>query len=833
MTFSLNRMAVTVLLLLIFKSNLYATIVTGKISDDKGEALSYATVIIKGTTQGATANGDGKYTLTLNPGSYTLVFQYVGFTPKTKQVEVGNTTVTLDVQLQTQQMELKEIVVNSDAEDPAYRVIRAAIKKRKYFLNQVDAYSCKVYIKGIQKLDSIPKHIMGLNPEKLGLDSSMLGIVYLSESESEYNFKQPDRIREIMFSSKVSGDNKAFSWNQASDFDFNFYKNLLDIGSLSDRGFVSPISESAMLYYKYKLIGTFYENNELVNKIQVIPRRKSDPVFSGYIYIVEDSWRIHSTDMLLTKDANIDFVDSFEVKQLFASLNDSVYMPINQTFVFQFTAFGIKGNGQFIGSFTNYNINPEFPKKFFKGETLKVNDDSNKKDSLYWAVNRPIPLTQEEMNDYRKKDSLAKLQNSKPYLDSLDRKRNKFGPGDLITGYNHYRRASKTGYGTSSALTFLNFNTVQGFAPELTLYRNKDWEDNRRMNAAIKGQYGLSDQRAGVTVRFSYLYKPVRFRQFSVEGGSYVRQLNESKPISTLVNSGYTLFYEQNFMKLYQNSYGKATWQSELMNGLKMNASVSYNHREPLINTNNFSFNEREGNNFTSNFPYSLNADSNFTAYNSLITSFTFTINFKQQYYTRPYEKVIVGSKYPTLKIKYNRGWNVLNSSVNFDQVEAEVTDEFKLGLLGKSTYSLSAGIFLNNKSVGFVELKQFRGNQTIFGQSDHLHAFQLLPYYAIKNDSSLIRVGTDQWFAEGHYEHHFNGFILNKFPLLRKFKWYEVASAHYLITPDIRYAELDLGIEHIFKIIRVDWVNSYSNELKLKSGFLIGIDLGGAIQFD
>ncbi|MEI7803276.1 MAG: DUF5686 family protein, partial [Bacteroidota bacterium] len=85
----------------------------------------------------------------------------------------------------------------------------------------------------------------------------------------------------------------------------------------------------------------------------------------------------------------------------------------------------------------------------------------------------------------------------------------------------------------------------------------------------------------------------------------------------------------------------------------------------------------------------------------------------------------------------------------------------------------------------------------------------------------------------EGHYEHHFNGFILNKFPLLRKFKWYEVASAHYLITPDIRYAELDLGIEHIFKIIRVDWVNSYSNELKLKSGFLIGIDLGGAIQFD
>ena len=45
-----------------------------------------------------------------------------------------------------------------------------------------------------------------------------------------------------MVSSKVSGDNKAFSWNQAGDFDFNFYKNLLDAGELSDRGFVPPLS---------------------------------------------------------------------------------------------------------------------------------------------------------------------------------------------------------------------------------------------------------------------------------------------------------------------------------------------------------------------------------------------------------------------------------------------------------------------------------------------------------------------------------------------------------------------------------------------------------------
>ena len=812
--------------LIFFSTKIFSATISGIITDDQNRPLDYATVIIKGTTQGCTANENGKYLITLPPGNYNLIFQYVGYTPVSKAVSVGEENITLNIKLKPQQVELKELTINADDEDPAYKVIRAAIKKKKYYLNQVDAYSCKVYIKGVQKLDSLPKRIMGLNAEKLGLDSSYLGIVYLSESESKYNYQKPDKVKEEMYSSKVSGDNKAFSYNQASDFDFNFYKNLLDIGSLSDRGFVSPISESALLYYKYKLIGTFFDNNEMVNKIQVIPRRKSDPVFSGYIYIVENSWRIHSIDMYLTKDANIDFVDSLEVKQIYSSVSDSVFMPVNQTMIFQFKAFGIKGNGYFIGSFTDYNMSPNFPKKFFKGETLKVNEDANKKDSSYWNVSRPIPLTQEEMDDYRKKDSLELLHKDPKYLDSLDRKGNKFGASDLITGYNHYRRATKVAWGASSAIAFLNYNTVQGFAPEIRIYRNKNWEDNRWLSLSSQLQYGFSNEKLGAKITFSYFYKPVRFRRFSIYAGSYVRQLNETLPINPLMNSIYTLFVNENYMKLYNNIYAGGNWNGEIINGVRLSAGGSFNHREPMENTNDFTFNTRHDLNFTPNFPYADSLHSNFTAYNSLLTTLTFTINFKQQYYTRPYEKVIVGSKYPTLKIRYSRGWNVLSSTVNYDLLEAELSDEFKLGLFGKSTYSFSAGIFLNNKSVGVAEEKHFRGNQTVLAQSDHLHSFQLLPYFAYS---------TNKWYAEGHYEHHFNGWMLNKFPAIRKLKWYEVASAHYLMTPDIRYAELDLGIEHILKVFRVDWVNAYSNELKLRTGFVFGLDLLSAfsIEFD
>jgi hypothetical protein len=225
-----------------------AVTISGTITDEANKPLSFASVFLKGTTTGVTANVEGRYVLNLNPGTYDIVFQYVGYLKRTEHITVDASPITLHVKLQPENFKLKEIVIAADAEDPAYRVIRNAIKKRSDYLTETDAFSCHVYIKGLQRLDSIPKRIMGLKAVDLGLDSSMLGIVYLSESESQYNFKQTDRIREIMISSKVSGDNQAFSWNQASDFDFNFYRNLIDAGNLSDRGFVSPISESALIY---------------------------------------------------------------------------------------------------------------------------------------------------------------------------------------------------------------------------------------------------------------------------------------------------------------------------------------------------------------------------------------------------------------------------------------------------------------------------------------------------------------------------------------------------------------------------------------------------------
>ncbi|HMH21599.1 MAG TPA: carboxypeptidase-like regulatory domain-containing protein, partial [Puia sp.] len=75
--------------------------ITGRVTDDKGAVLAYSSVFVKGTTKGVTANNEGKYFLDLDPGSYTLVCQYVGYTRQEKKISIepGQTTTTLDFRL--------------------------------------------------------------------------------------------------------------------------------------------------------------------------------------------------------------------------------------------------------------------------------------------------------------------------------------------------------------------------------------------------------------------------------------------------------------------------------------------------------------------------------------------------------------------------------------------------------------------------------------------------------------------------------------------------------------------------------------------------------------
>lgn len=122
--------------------------ISGKVFNQQSMILPFASILVKGTTLGTTANSQGEYFMNLPAGTYHIICQHVGYTKSEKEITVSNEPVVLNFVLTEQELTLTEIVVKSGSEDPAYAIIRQAIKKRNFYKTQVASFQCEVYIKG-------------------------------------------------------------------------------------------------------------------------------------------------------------------------------------------------------------------------------------------------------------------------------------------------------------------------------------------------------------------------------------------------------------------------------------------------------------------------------------------------------------------------------------------------------------------------------------------------------------------------------------------------------------------------------------------------------------
>ncbi|MEQ9424173.1 MAG: DUF5686 and carboxypeptidase regulatory-like domain-containing protein [Cyclobacteriaceae bacterium] len=802
------RKSILIVFLIITAPNiLCAGKVGGRITDLLGQGLPFATLYIQGTTIGTTSNARGYFSLDVPNGQHTLVFQYVGYKTLNRKVDVGDARMSIQIVMEPETIQLQEVVVNAN-ENPAERVIKETINKRKFHLEQIEAYSCDVYIKGLQTLEKRPDKIFGVT---VTIDT---GIVYLSESVSKFSYKRPDKIKETMISSKVSGFNSAFSFNQASEMMVNIYENLYQYEGLTQRGIVSPIAQNAFLFYDYEMVGTITEDNLLINKIRVIPKRKNDPVVAGYIYIIEDSWKVHSLDVMLTKDNQIEFLDTLRINQVYAPVTQDIWMLLSQKFTFDLNIFGFQGEGSFVSVYSNYEVQPNFSNKYFSKEVLAIKENANERDSTYWESIRPIPLTALERNDYQFKDSLAVIRDSKDYKDSVDRVTNKLTGGNiLMSGYTHSNSFKEKYYHINSLTEMFQYNTVEGLVVNMNMSHRKNLSRERFYRIRPTIRYGFGNERLNALLNLQYHFNRKRFSAIETTFGRFVAQFNEGA-ISPLINTFETLVLGDNHMKLYGRNFWEGKYRSELTNGVMFTGDISYSDRTLLSNTSDYSFRNEDKVDFTSNNPDNLFlTDTSFPDHQALKASLQLRFVFDQRYISRPDRKIIYETKYPVIHTKFTRGFNMLGSDVEFNQLKAWVTHEWFLGLLGESDMHIESGFFFGPDQTAFPDYEHFDGNRTYFAQFD-INNFQLLDYY---------RYSTNDSYFAGHFSHHFNGFIFNKLPLLRKLKLQSVASAHYLKVPGADgYLELGFGIEHIFKIARIDFFTSVLDVKR--SGVRVGI---------
>ncbi len=778
--------------------------VSGVVKDTKGNILPYASILVKGTTKGTTSNAKGLYTINIEKGKYILVCQRLGYATKEAVVNISS-DVELNFTLEDQQYKMNEVIVKSGAEDPAYAIIRKAIATREEHENDLKKFEAEVYIKGQLQLRNYPKKFFGEAVDFEDGDTSKKKMIFLSETVAKYSVNNADRKIEVV-STKVSGNSNGFGFSSPQMI--SFYKNIVSVGNgLNPRGFISPLANNALNFYRYKFKGTFFENGKEVSRIQVIPKRKYEPLFTGFINIIENEWRLQSVQLTALKEQQMQLLDTLQIEQLFVPFKDTwiikqqVIQPAGKFFSFDFF-------GSFVQVYSKFNTEPVFDKKFFNNTILKFYDSSNKKTLGYWDSIRPIPLLDAEVKDYKKKDSLEIVRKSPKYLDSLDKVRNKITFSKLIlTGQSFSIEKKKVDISIDPFLKALNsYNTVEGYVINFSASYFKRFKEGSRNSLLIAPtvRYGFSNRHFNGYLTAQYNYGKKYSSSVSLSGGSKVFQFNNASPIAPSSNTISTLLYERNYLKIYQAAFARIGYSKALGDGFSFSANIQFQDRIPLVNTTDYKAKDFANRSFTPNYPIEL-PNSNFIRHQALSASINVTFRPGSKYIEFPNRKVNIGSKYPTLRASIIQGVNgILGSDVNYTKWKFTVDDNLNLKLGGRFSYKLETGGFLNAKSVFSPDYNHFLGNQTAVA-SQYLNSFQLLPYYQFSN--------IEKAYGAGHIEYHLSGLLTNKIPGFRKLNWFLVAGANGLyINNNKNYYEAFIGLENIFKIIRVDYIQGFQN---------------------
>ena len=825
---------ITFLLLLACISN-FAQI-KGTVSDEKGNPLPFVTIYSSNTYNGTTSNDNGIYELNIKSiGKHTIVFQYLGFKTQKIAIDIEKLPYQLNVKMIEENYTLNEVVINQK-ENPANAIIRSAIASKKENSDKTAKFKADFYSRGIFKVKDLPKKIFGQKidlGEQMGanIDSTGSGIMYLSETVSKISYEKPNNLKEKIIASKISGNNNGFSYNTAESSLYDFYNNTIDFNI----SMISPIANNAFNYYKYKLEGTFFdENRQQICKIKVIPKRDKEPVFEGYLYIVDDSWAIYAVDLdIKGYRMKNEFLESMNLKQNYSyNSKNKIWAKNSQSLSFSAGIFGIKFNGKFNYVFSNYEFINSFEKKTFGNEVLSFEENANKKDTVFWNKNRPIPLTSEESIDYQKKDSIYLIRSSKTYLDSIDKKNNKFKIGNLIFGYTYKNSFKKMSFDYSGLmdLSSLTFNTVQGYNMSTGFsYYKRNEENGKRTEIRTDINYGFSDERLRVTGRFYYQFNNQNYANLSINGGTKVEQFNSNEPISPFINSTSTLFFKSNYMKLYNLEFARINYGQDIANGININGKVEYVQRKPLFNTTDFTILKSDLP-YTSNNPLDENDNLNpgFEKHHLVKIGLNARINFGNKYFSRPDGKFnFRNEKYPTLFLGFEKAVAGSDKKYEFEHLSTRIFYDINMGNKGNLAMNIKGGKLFNATDIAFMDYKHFNGNQTHIGGTDrYLNVFNFMPYYTNSTNDS---------YFEAHLEHNDQGFFTNKIPLINKLKSTLIIGFHQLAVPNRKpYTEYTIGLDNLgfgkFKLFRLDYIRSYQNGY-IGDGVIFGLKILNALD--
>lgn len=510
---------------LLFTTAVYSQqyVLSGKVFDKTNHSsLSYANIRIEGTASGTSTNFEGTYQLRLKPGNYRLIASYIGYKSDTISASL-NSNKTVNFVLQQIPVHLSEITV-LPGENPALEIIRRAIQAKHQRNEKLNSYIFHAYTKGIVKTTKDFSSSGSGASFSIGVkDTGKLKITGIIENESLGYFRKPNEYKDEIIARKQSA-NTPSSVNILTGGRLlqNFYTDDIQF---FNRQLPSPISDDALDYYDYLIEDTLALDKQTVFQIHFEPLKKIDPGFVGNVFITDGTFALIKIDVHLNDAANPGrLFDKINIFQQYTPYADNIYMPIDYRIFADGNFLGMVKFGFELNSiFYDYKINTPISDDTFNMVIIKVMPDADKKDSTFWKSTQTIANTNEELEAYKRIDSLEAV--PKSFSDKFS---------FLSTSINLNDNLSITG-----PLALYSFNRVQGHT--LNFGADINQADEKRLNTGIDFTYGFADKKFTTDFYATYFLgeyrtSSVSLRAFNKITDLFSESIQYNKLTSTLTN---------------------------------------------------------------------------------------------------------------------------------------------------------------------------------------------------------------------------------------------------------------------------------------------------------
>jgi len=779
--------------------------VYGKITNNKFEALPNASVHLKTSSVGTLSKDDGSYELFISKGRYEIVVSMLGYKTRILPMVVNEETLqNVILEDDEEKSTLSEVVIKVKLKDRADEIMKKMVEKKDSINHSVNSLSYKAYIKATLQDSTLPDKENTDTSLKIEPTVKTITEILLKVDKSE------DRIKEERLGVKLTGENKKLFYQTTTDGDFNFYNNLISIPSISPTPFVSPVSNTGLLAYKFKTLRIERRGREKLYTISVRPKALTNATVEGELTISDSTWTILYCRFRFP-EYHLQEYSFFEVEQQHDFIQNKAWMLNQQKFTYYADGRRTRIAGQTVVNYSDYELNKQFPRRHFGNEVSITKEDAYHRDTAFWKGARKEALSSREAEFIRFRDSLVAITQTKAYQDSMDKEINRITWKKIgFFGQTLFNREKERSWYLPPLISLYSPFAYGGGRINASIGYGKFYPNRKNVFVNASLSYGIRNKDINGSLELNRMYNPFnkgyytinarREFQFIYEGDAYINMIKRSN--------------------IYLNNEVGIGHGLEIFNGLFLRNELGIALRRSVSDYKTSEFvDSLLGDVFNNNQPVP------FDPYNALYGKVRLEYTPFQKYRREPLEKIILGSKWPTVYVEWRKGIsNVLTSKVDFDYLEFGLQQTLNLGLVGQSKYTVSTGSFLNQNNLQLIDYKFQRQGDPFLFMNPH-RAFQAL-------DSTFP---VFERFYEGHFVHEFNGFLLNKIPLLKKLKLREIAGAGFLFTKErnLRYGELFAGVERAFQspfnpldkfklgiYIVTSAANKFSNPIQFKVGF-------------